>query len=449
MPVRPVLLFFRNAIALFCFLSVFAYAVQWSVRYPSGPLRKTILSVADAPRFVVETLANIFGDPFAASRTPDQFSANWSYQPIPNHTRHRIEGLVMRRGDSAEGPQPGWRMLYGIFQIDGEPQYAALALSPAFAVEHLWLVSRKDVGDTGLTFEQAPYPHGLALLSDGSIVAGFDTNYRTVRMAPCGGRMWLSDAYLNHAIYTVEGERFAWGVGNDDTITKVDLRTGKAVRIISAAEIAKANPDVTALDMLRIDDNGLGDNSRDFVEGYHSDPYHINDVEPLQPAMAASFPQFRAGDLLLSFRSLNMIAVVDPVSLHIKWFTNGYSFRQHDPDWNSNGEISVIDNEMGRDFSRIMSFDPATGGHRTLVAGKAFNFYTRIRGKHQSLDNGGMIITSSGQGRIFELGRDGRIASEILVMDPRNPGKNFVVSEATVFPSNDPIFGKVRTCTKP
>jgi hypothetical protein len=408
-----------------------------------------MLSIADGPRFVMDTVRNLVVDRFASSRTPDPFATSKDYRPVANHTAHRIEGLVMRRGNSADAPQPGWRMIYGIFHMDGEPRYAALALSPAFAVEHVWLVSREDVGDGGLDFGQAPYPHGFALLKDGSILAGFDTVYPTVRVGLCGKRMWVSDAGLNHGIYPVDGERFAWGVGTDDSIAKIDVATGRLVRTIPAAAIARANPDVTALDMLRIDDNGLGGNSRDFAEGSHYDPYHINDVEPLPSAMAAAFPQFRVGDLLVSFRSLNLVAVIDPDRLRIKWFTNDYSFRQHDPDWEANGTISLLDNEMGRRFSRILSFDPATGGHRTVVDGQSIDFYTRIRGKHQSLQNGGILITSPGQGRIVELGRDGRIASELLVRDPSHPGTSFVVSEATLFPVNHPIFGKVQTCPKP
>jgi hypothetical protein len=447
MPVRPILLFLRTAIAILAGLSIFAWAVEWAVRFPNGRLQKTILSFADVPRFVTDTVTNVTSDRFALSRTPDEFSQVKGYRPIPNHTRYRIEGLVMR----AEGPgqpQPGWRVLYGIFQIDGEPSYAALALSPALAIEHVWLVSGKATGDRVTPFEQAPYPHGFAMLRDGSIIAGFDTNYRTVRIGPCGNRIWNSDTYLNHAITPVDDDRFAWGVGPSDNIQKIDLGTGRVVRTIGMDAVRAANPDVTALDMLRIDDNGLGGNSRTSTAGSYYDPYHINDAEPLPPEMAAQFPQFRAGDLLLSFRSLNMVAVVDPQTLRIKWFTNGYTFRQHDPDWEPNGQISVLDNEMGRGFSRIVGFDPRTGLHHMVMDGASLNFYTRIRGKHQSLQNGGILITSSGQGRVFEVDGNGKVVVDILDRDPSHKGKNLLISEAILFPANDPAFEKVHTCIK-
>lgn len=448
MAVRPALILLRNLFALFCVMALIAFLTERAMRHPHGRFNKTMLNLAYIPQFVTDTVHNMIADRFGASRTPDIFGSATGFRPVTNHTTHRIEGLAMRGGQSKDRPQPGWRLLYGIFQIDGAPRYAVLVLSPAFAVEHLWLIDRKDVDESALTFGEAPYPHGFALLSDGSILAGFDTDYRTIRLGPCGERRWLADTRLNHAIYPAERERVAWGVDADDSIAKIDLATGRTVRRITPVEIARANPDISALDMLRIDDNGLGDNSRVFAEGYYYDPYHINDAEPLPPELASAFPQFRTGDLLLSFRSLNMVAVVDPDSLRIKWFTNDYSFRQHDPDWEKNGTISVLDNQMGRGFSRIIAFDPATGGHRTIVNGRSIDFYTRIRGKHQALDKGGMLITSSGQGRIVELGSDDRIAWEMLVHDPAHPGSNFVVSEATFLPADTPLLRKALTCPK-
>lgn len=443
---RAILPLLRDLIRLFALLALFGAAVAHAVRYPNGPFNKTMLSIAGLPAFVADTLRNLWLDPYAASRAPDDFSARHAYRPVANHTHHRIEGLVIRRGNSADAPQTGWRLLYGVFQIDGAPRYAALALSPAFAIEHVWLISRADVGDTGLRFGQAPFPHGLALLRDGSIVAGFDTIYPTVRIGPCGGRVWASEIPLTHAIAPVDGERRAWGVGPNDNIIEIDLATGRTIRVVTAAAIAAVNPDVTGLDMMRIDENGVGSNSRAFAEGYHADPFHINDVEPLPATLAPRFPMFRTGDLLLSFRSINMVAVMDPATLRIKWATNSISFRQHDPDWEANGEISLLDNEMGRGFSRILAIDPATNRHRIVLAGEALNFTTRIRGKHQSLANGNLLVTSAGQGRIFELGRDGRIASEILVRDPTKAGNNFVVSEAVLIPPSNPALAKVRTC---
>ncbi|MFT3966271.1 MAG: arylsulfotransferase family protein [Sphingobium sp.] len=442
-----IILFLRAAFLLFCVLSLFGFAVLWAQADPYAFPQRPILRIASIPQYVIDTIRDVRLDPFALSRTPDEFGA-LTYRPVPNHSGHRIEGLVMRHGPSADRPQPGWRILYGLFHIDGEPRYAALALSPDFAVEHVWPIDRALLDQGQAAFQEAPYPHGFALLPDGSLVAAFDTLYPTVRVDACGRLLWTAGDKLNHALYAAEDGRTLWGVGTDSTVRRVDLATGRVMRTIRAGDIAAANPELSLFDMLRRDDNGLGANARGTQDPFHEEPYHINDAEPLPSALAPAFPQFAAGDLLMSFRSLNLVAVVDPDSLRVKWFTNDYTLRQHDPDWEANGEISVLDNQMGRRFSRIVNFDPATGQRRVAVDGRSVNFYTRIRGKHQSLADGSIAITSSAQGRALEIGRDGRISSEILVRDPTHPGSNFVLSEMQVLPAAPSPLAKVRQCPK-
>ena len=55
------------------------------------------------------------------------------------------------------------------------------------------------------------------------------------------------------------------------------------------------------------------------------DPTHLNNVEPLPRAMAAAFPQFAPGDLLVSLRNVNTIAVIDPHTKRLKWSMTGGS----------------------------------------------------------------------------------------------------------------------------
>lgn len=448
MSIRGVLICLRWVLAAFILLCLFAFGVQRASGNPDNPFSKVILGMAHIPQFAIDTWNNLKRDPYEDSRIPDEFGNKNRYAPVPNHTRRQIEGVVMRRGDSASAPEEGWRVLYGIFRIDGEPRYAALVLSPRFAIEHVWVIGQDILDESGETVGSAYFPHGFVLLGDGSIIAGFDEFYRTVRVSACGKRVWTSDARLNHAIYAVDNDRFAWGVGADDHIQKIDLRTGRMVQDITIDDLRRANPDLTVLEIRREDDNTLGHNERGDAGNYFPDAYHINDAEPLSPRLAAKFPQFSAGDLLISLRSLNLVAVLDPRTRKIKWLTGSHTLRQHDPDWEPDGTISVFDNQMGRHFSRVVDFDPATNRYRTAVNGQPLNFYSRIRGKHQSLRGGGTLISSAEQGRLLELGRDGRISSEILIQDPKNAGRNFVFSEGIFFPPDDPAFEKVKACSK-
>ena len=147
---------------------------------------------------------------------------------------------------------------------------------------------------------------------------------------------------------------------------------------------------------------------RDFI--------HLNDVEVLSTDLAAAFPQFDAGDILISLRNLNLLLVIDPTTERIKWSMTGPFLRQHDPDFLSNGHISVFDNRRDDSSgdslggSRILEINPLTGAVSTVFSGSAgLPFYTETMGDHQRLENGNTLITESESGHAFEISPEGEI----------------------------------------
>ncbi|MEM7025991.1 MAG: arylsulfotransferase family protein, partial [Pseudomonadota bacterium] len=108
--------------------------------------------------------------------------------------------------------------------------------------------------------------------------------------------------------------------------------------------------------------------------------------------------------------------------------------RQHDPDWLPNGEIGILNNRMSRDFSEIVSIDPDSFERTTILDGREIDFYTRVRGKHQPLGNGGLVVTSPQQGRAFELSREGDIVFEIANQKPESDTTNYIISEMRWLP---------------
>ncbi len=111
--------------------------------------------------------------------------------------------------------------------------------------------------------------------------------------------------------------------------------------------------------------------------------------------------------------------VVDPNTLDVKWHKHSDFIHQHDPDFTGNGWIGVFDNNS--DFkngemlggSRIVSFQPHTDSTRIrFPTPHSDPFYTTIRGKWQSLDNGNMLLTEAQSGRVVEVDPEGRTVWE-------------------------------------
>lgn len=154
----------------------------------------------------------------------------------------------------------------------------------------------------------------------------------------------------------------------------------------------------------------LSINYRDDLEVASEDPLHVNNVEPLPAALAPAFPMLAAGDLMVSLRSTNTVAVIDPKNRAVKWVLAGSFAKQHDPDFLPNGHILLFDNQGGSPTcggSRILEIDPATQAVVWHYDGCGDRpFHSDLRGTVQLLSNGNVLVGDSLEGRVFEVTRD-------------------------------------------
>ena len=148
----------------------------------------------------------------------------------------------------------------------------------------------------------------------------------------------------------------------------------------------------------------------------------INDIEELSADMADQYPTLSAGDVVVSLRNINLVAVLDGESFNVKWHKTGPWLRQHDPDFIGNGKIAVYDNGDDRTLSgdvlrgsTIMTADPATGEVEIVYQGTdTAPFYSRYMGKMQFLDNGNLLVTEAVRGRVFELTKKNKVVWEYI-----------------------------------
>ena len=119
-----------------------------------------------------------------------------------------------------------------------------------------------------------------------------------------------------------------------DAIAVVDPDTGEVLETIDLIQ-AFVQSDLVGL---------FNDIQKDQEIFETCDPLHLNDVQYIDARMAALYPQFDEGDLLLSFRSLNTVAVLDGKTKTFKWHYDGSMHRQHSPRLDGHGHVLVFDN---------------------------------------------------------------------------------------------------------
>lgn len=330
----------------------------------------------------------------------------------------------------------GYRVIYGVFDFQ-RTRHGAILLDPDGNVLNVWQISQEIV-PWRHPEDANVYPHGFEIAPDGSIVTAFDEGASLIKFDYCGNVVWGAKIASHHSISSDgDGDIWTWGdpkghpAGN--WLMKIDYETGKILKMIDMLQVMKKNPLIDIFGILQdYDGNWLYPNDPGFA-------WHTNDVEALPRELAQYYPMFKAGDLLVSLRQPDLIFVLDPETLKVKWWREGLARRPHDPDWNDDGTITIFNNNTHRRYSNILELNPATMAFDVAVDGKSYQFYSAIRGKHQRLPGGGYLITSSDQGRVFEVDPEGNVTFEFLNLysDNKREGDKaelLLVSEARFLP---------------
>jgi hypothetical protein len=154
------------------------------------------------------------------------------------------------------------------------------------------------------------------------------------------------------------------------------------------------------------------------------DVFHTNTVELLDGRFAHVHPALAQGNVLISIRFLDAIAVVDLDLGEVVWAATGTFKRQHEPTVLDNGNLLLFDNEgPGPDnFSVVSEYElPDMKPVWEYRGAREVPFYSHTCGAVQRLPNGNTLITESDGGRAFEVTRDKRIVWEYL--NPHRAGE--------------------------
>ena len=291
---------------------------------------------------------------------------------------------------------------------------------------HYWPIDYAKIDPEGRA-PQNVFLHGFEALPDGSVLANFDDGGAIARIGPCGEILWRRTGKYHHSITLTEDRASLWTL-SEDRLEQLSVEDGRVLRSIDVAEDVMKR--YAAQGVLAIHQSTDNDEN-----AYVRQRFHINDVEPLPRDFASAFPDFSAGDLLISLRELNLVAVLDGSTAELRWWSHGPWHRQHDPDFLPDGTIAVLDNAMYSGHSRIVKINPRTRQLQVLLGRPGDTpFYTWIRGKQEHLPGGNILVAEAQAGRAFEVDSSGKLLWEYQnIYDEQSNG---VISRVEHIPSD-------------
>lgn len=330
--------------------------------------------------------------------------------------------------------QPGYTLIQGI--LPGGPQVRMIDMNGQEL--HRWEIDFFDLwSDPDHVFPAENLPkskfnyhtQGFWPLPDGSIVANV-SDLGAVRLDMCSQPVWTLDRMTHHSVArTREGnfwfsahipltetprELLPRGFSSDDIARKLigwGRNYNNSILLVSAkGETLKEFSVLQA-----VVDAGLEHALLASLLDFVADPTHLNDVEVVTAPLAERVDGVRPGDLLVSLRNMDMIAILDQDDGGMKWHKQGPWVRQHDPDIMLDGTIKIFNNRAKMvggwvTSSQILSYDPATDSTKVLhPVGEEDRFFTAIMGAQQRLDNGNLLITETLAGRVFEATSQGSV----------------------------------------
>jgi Arylsulfotransferase (ASST) len=280
------------------------------------------------------------------------------------------------------------------------------------------------------------------LFPNGDVLAFVD-GFGVLKLDKDSRLLWKHVALAHHdafvaddgTIYALVHERRAVPAISDRYPSLLDdvevlSPSGERLKVISVFDAIQGSPYAFLLPRT----TGLGlEAGTDVV-----DVLHTNHVEVYDGTLARLSPLFRRGNLLLSMRSLNAIAIVDGATSEVLWLWGPTNLSlQHYPTILENGNVLLFDNGTSR--SQIIEVDPRTNAVTWRYAAEK-DFYSASRGACQRLSNGNTLITLSEGGHALEVTSAGRTVWEYANPSVASGGIREAIFQMTRLPSASLTF---------
>jgi Arylsulfotransferase (ASST) len=162
---------------------------------------------------------------------------------------------------------------------------------------------------------------------------------------------------------------------------------------------------------------------------------HVNAASPIPANTGHTDPRFKPGNVMISYRNLNMVVVVDKDTKKIVWKADNLTIGQHNIHMlpagvPGTGNVLVFDNggippnsnprgAFARSNSRVLEINPLTmsivSEYTAEKSGRPiWTFFSQFISSAQRQPNGNTLICEGANGRFFEVTPAGEIVWEYV-----------------------------------
>lgn len=303
-----------------------------------------------------------------------------------------------------------------------------------------------------------PYPVGIHLFDDGGLLVTyqelntFPYAIGLARFDVNSNVLWKKELLAHHWFSVAsDGRIFVPGMRVVDSPipiagskAKIDSSSGK----IYSDLVLILDPDGNVLDEISMLDaifesgwGGLLTSPNEPCRSpglYTDDPLHLNQAQLVGDQVAKSQPWLSPYDLLVSFRNINTVGILDTTSRRFKWLSCGAATGQHSPKFYDDG-VLILDNLGG---------DKESGGTRLVKVGLGRELPVTVfprpgvpmpdqccvlTGGHLDVSHDGsrVLMATSGVGTVWEIDpHTGKVLWEYIYVHPNGDGSRQAISTA-------------------
>ena len=298
-------------------------------------------------------------------------------------------------------------------------------------VIHEWHCNFDDIWpgrDAGGGEPQKHFWRRAYLYPDGSILGIFEY-LGAVKLDPNSNVIWSKENSFNHDI----------SVTDDGTIYMLEQKPTDRPAVnpdlkIMDDHVTRLTSDGEIIDSVSLVDCVLNSPCRSLMDRVlleTADIFHSNTLKVITEDNARVWPIAKPGMVLVSFRELHTIALIDLAEKKVVWWCSDVARYQHEPIVTPRGTVMMFDNIWCPGRSRVVEINPKDNSIVWQYAGTPQKpFYSLTCSMVQYLPNGNLMVTSSDEGRAFSIDATGKLIWEYVNPHRAGPNDTFI---ATLF----------------